>query len=190
MAAARLAGSFSCIAVARKLAVIMHRMMVIGECFRFSNSKVAAVMTALPSAAFGLLASNLKAVWSAPATDVRLKKRIVRTLIHEVVADIDDAATEIVLVIHWNGGVHSEVRFTGACRAALLRASLFSGWNPAGSRSASRLTATQHSGKWCCPASAETGWCSDIRAGLWRPRLLKKVAGQAPVEPRSVIPDS
>ena len=37
--------------VARKLAVIMHRMMVTGECFRFSNSKVAAEMTALPSAA-------------------------------------------------------------------------------------------------------------------------------------------
>ena len=35
--------------------------------------------------------SNLKTVWSAPTTDARLKKRIVRTVIHEVVADIDDA---------------------------------------------------------------------------------------------------
>jgi transposase len=35
----------ACISVARKLAVIMHRMMVTGECFRFSNSDVA---TALP----------------------------------------------------------------------------------------------------------------------------------------------
>ena len=25
-------------------------------------------------------------------------------------ADIDDAATEIVLVVHWVGGVHSEIR--------------------------------------------------------------------------------
>ena len=41
----------ACIAVARKLAVIMHRMMVTGECFRFSDSKAAAEMTALPSAA-------------------------------------------------------------------------------------------------------------------------------------------
>ncbi|SCB55822.1 hypothetical protein GA0061098_10562 [Bradyrhizobium shewense] len=40
----------------------------------------------------------------------RLKKRIVRTLIHEVVADIDDAASEIVLVVHWVGGAHSELR--------------------------------------------------------------------------------
>jgi hypothetical protein len=34
----------------------------------------------------------------------------VRTIIHEVVADIDDAAAEIVLVVHWVGGVHSEIR--------------------------------------------------------------------------------
>jgi hypothetical protein len=79
------------------------------------ESKVAAHEAAAPvpvidSAMLGLLASNLKTVWSAPATDVRLKKRIVRTLIHEVVADIDDAASEIVLAIHWSGGAHSEVR--------------------------------------------------------------------------------
>src|ERR1700730_225030 len=36
------------------------------------------------------LPADLKAVWSAPPTDARLKKRIVRTVIHEVVADIDD----------------------------------------------------------------------------------------------------
>ena len=46
------------------------------------------------------LAGNLRAVWTAPSTDARLKKRIVRTLIHEVVADLDDVASEIVLVIH------------------------------------------------------------------------------------------
>ncbi|HEY8696093.1 MAG TPA: recombinase family protein, partial [Rhizomicrobium sp.] len=57
-----------------------------------------------------LMASNLKAVWAAPTTDARLKKRIVRTLIHEVVADIDDEASEIVLIVHWGGGTHSEMR--------------------------------------------------------------------------------
>lgn len=56
------------------------------------------------------LAGNLRAVWSAPTTDARLKKRIVRTVIHEVVADIDDTASEIVLLIHWIGGVHTELR--------------------------------------------------------------------------------
>lgn len=61
-------------------------------------------------ASLGVLASNLKTVWSAPTTDARLKKRIVRTLIHEVVAEIDDAASEIVMVVHWTGGAHSEIR--------------------------------------------------------------------------------
>ncbi|MFL5133142.1 MAG: recombinase family protein, partial [Microvirga sp.] len=70
----------------------------------------AAVPSAIAPEALGVLASNLKTVWSAPTTDVRLKKRIVRTLIHEVVADIDDEASEIVIVVHWVGGAHSEMR--------------------------------------------------------------------------------
>ena len=51
----------------------------------------AAARTALvsPPPSFATLADDLKAVWSAPTTDARLKKRIVRTVIREVVADID-----------------------------------------------------------------------------------------------------
>lgn len=56
------------------------------------------------------LAGDLKAVWNDTHTDARLKKRIVRTLIQEVIADIDDEASEIVLLIHWAGGVHTELR--------------------------------------------------------------------------------
>src|SRR5260370_18616624 len=67
-------------------------------------------VAAVDRLALGLLASTLKTVWSAPTTDARLKKRIVRTLIHEVGADIDDAASEIVLIVHWVGGAHSELR--------------------------------------------------------------------------------
>ena len=63
---------------------------------------------------FATLAQDLQAVWNAPTTDARLKKRIVRTLIHEVVADIDAGAAngtgEVVLVVHWVGGVHTELR--------------------------------------------------------------------------------
>lgn len=61
-------------------------------------------------ASLGVLASNLKTVWDAPTTDARPKKRIVRTLVHEVVADIDEAASEIFLIVHWVGGAHSELR--------------------------------------------------------------------------------
>jgi hypothetical protein len=56
------------------------------------------------------LANELKVVWSAPTTDARLKKRIVRTVINEVIADIDADAAEIVLLIHWMGGAHTELR--------------------------------------------------------------------------------
>jgi DNA invertase Pin-like site-specific DNA recombinase len=70
----------------------------------------AAISTAVVDpAALATLAADLKTVWTAPSTDARLKKRIVRTVIQEVVADIDPVAAEIVLVIHWIGGVHSEM---------------------------------------------------------------------------------
>ncbi|WP_330085150.1 recombinase family protein [Methylocystis iwaonis] len=79
------------------------------------ESKIVAHEAASPTPtidppALALLGANLKTVWSAPTTDARLKKRIVRTLIHEVVADIDDDASEIVIAVHWTGGVHSELR--------------------------------------------------------------------------------
>ncbi len=56
------------------------------------------------------LAQDLPAVWNSPATDMRLKQRIVRILIEEIIADVDDATNEIVLLIHWTGGRHSELR--------------------------------------------------------------------------------
>ena len=69
--------------------------------------------TSCPSAdpaSLATLATDLKTVWTAPQTDARLKKRIVRTVIQEVIADIDQEAAEIVLIVHWIGGVHSEIR--------------------------------------------------------------------------------
>ncbi len=56
------------------------------------------------------LAQDLPALWHDPATDMRLKQRIVRILIHEIIVDVDDASREIVLVMHWQGGRHTEVR--------------------------------------------------------------------------------
>ena len=64
----------------------------------------------LSPASFATLADDLKDLWAAPTTDARLKKRIVRTVIREVVANIDEDASEIVLTVHWAGGVHTERR--------------------------------------------------------------------------------
>jgi hypothetical protein len=41
---------------------------------------------------------------------MRLKQRIVRILVAEIVADVDQENQQIVLLIHWNGGQHSELR--------------------------------------------------------------------------------
>ena len=53
----------------------------------------------------------------------RLKKRIVRTLIEEIVVDADGRAGEIIAVVHWKGGVHTEVciRAGDAATAELTR---------------------------------------------------------------------
>jgi DNA invertase Pin-like site-specific DNA recombinase len=61
-------------------------------------------------AALLALAHDLEAAWNAPGTDTRTKQRLTRILIREVVIDIDDGANEVVVIIHWNGGRHTEIR--------------------------------------------------------------------------------
>jgi DNA invertase Pin-like site-specific DNA recombinase len=53
------------------------------------------------------LAEDLPSVWHDPRTDVRLKKRMVRALIAEVLVDVDEPAARIDVVIRWAGGQHS-----------------------------------------------------------------------------------
>ena len=62
------------------------------------------------SESFQELAKDIARVWDDPRTDVRLKKRIVRTLIEEIVADVDGASSEVVLLVHWKGGIHTQLR--------------------------------------------------------------------------------
>lgn len=56
------------------------------------------------------LAQDLPAVWNSPSVDMRLKQRILHILIQEIIADVDENSREVVLLIHWAGGHHSEVR--------------------------------------------------------------------------------
>jgi hypothetical protein len=60
-------------------------------------------------AIFENLAENLDQVWNHPDTDVRIKKRIVRTLIEEVLVDVTSDAGETSLVIRWKGGIHTQL---------------------------------------------------------------------------------
>ena len=41
---------------------------------------------------------------------MRARQRLVRALIVNIIADVDEAAREVVLVIHWKGGQHSQLR--------------------------------------------------------------------------------
>lgn len=56
------------------------------------------------------LANDLPAVWDSPGSDSHLKQRIIRILVREIIADVDEQAQEVALVIHWMGGRHSELR--------------------------------------------------------------------------------
>ena len=56
------------------------------------------------------LAHDLQAAWEAPGTTMRNRQRLIRTLVEDIIADIDEETGEIVLVIHWKGGRHTERR--------------------------------------------------------------------------------
>jgi DNA invertase Pin-like site-specific DNA recombinase len=56
------------------------------------------------------LARDLSVAWNAPSTDTRTKQRLIHILVQEVVCELDEAANEAVLLVHWAGGRHSEVR--------------------------------------------------------------------------------
>jgi DNA invertase Pin-like site-specific DNA recombinase len=56
------------------------------------------------------LAHDLPAAWNAASTDTRTKQRLIHIVVQEIVCDLDDATNEAVLLIHWTGGRHTEVR--------------------------------------------------------------------------------
>lgn len=56
------------------------------------------------------LGSNLSELWHHPAASNELKKRILRAVLHEIVVDNDEQERRHVLQLHWQGGVHTELR--------------------------------------------------------------------------------
>ena len=56
------------------------------------------------------LAEDLEAAWNAPGVTMRARQQLVRALIADIVADVDEKGREIILTIHWQGGQHSQLR--------------------------------------------------------------------------------
>jgi DNA invertase Pin-like site-specific DNA recombinase len=56
------------------------------------------------------LGHDLATVWRHPAASEPLKKRILRTVLHEIMVHTTQEPPEHVLHLHWHGGVHTEVR--------------------------------------------------------------------------------
>jgi hypothetical protein len=59
---------------------------------------------------FQHLGDDLAVVWQQPTAPVELKKRIVRTVLHEIIIDTTQEPPEHRLTLHWQGGVHTELR--------------------------------------------------------------------------------
>ncbi len=57
-------------------------------------------------------------VWNDPRSDSRLKKRLVRAVIKEIIVDIDDAQQQLRFVVHWHGGVHTQLTLPRPLSAA------------------------------------------------------------------------
>lgn len=60
--------------------------------------------------AFANMAENLPAAWNAPNVTMRARQQMLRTLIADIIVDVEDAVRDVVLTIHWRGGQHSELR--------------------------------------------------------------------------------
>jgi excisionase family DNA binding protein len=56
------------------------------------------------------LGNDLPALWHHPSASDDLKKRILRTVLYEIVIDTDQSNSTHVLKLHWQGGVHTELR--------------------------------------------------------------------------------
>jgi excisionase family DNA binding protein len=77
------------------------------------QARLKAVRTPDPAAAspdFAGLADDLNAAWNAPGVTMRGRQRLLRALVTDIIADVDETAREVVLTIHWRGGQHSQLR--------------------------------------------------------------------------------
>lgn len=66
------------------------------------------------------LGENFASVWHDPACPMVLKKKIARTLINEIIVDLDDDTQQLHFVLHWHGGCHTRFEMRKPLSGALL----------------------------------------------------------------------
>jgi hypothetical protein len=49
------------------------------------------------------LAEDLEAAWNAPGVTMRARQQLVRALIADIIADVDEGTREVILTIRWQG---------------------------------------------------------------------------------------
>ncbi|MEZ6063789.1 MAG: helix-turn-helix domain-containing protein, partial [Planctomycetaceae bacterium] len=56
------------------------------------------------------LGQDLETAWHHSQAGESLKKRILRTVLEEIVVDVSNDPPEVTMTLHWSGGVHTQLR--------------------------------------------------------------------------------
>lgn len=80
---------------------------------RDGEARLDATITSTPTPAMpdlSAIAEDLEAAWKNASVTMRSRQQLARALVNDIIVDIDEQTREIVLIIHWKGGQHSELR--------------------------------------------------------------------------------
>ena len=80
------------------------------ECQTRLEPETRAIGQSVGGADFVALAKDLETAWASPNVPMRSRQQLLRTLVVDIIADIDEAARDVILTIHWRGGQHSQLR--------------------------------------------------------------------------------
>ena len=79
-----------------------------------------ALPTAVQREQLARLGEDVRRLWNHPSASGNLKQQLARVLIVEIVADVDEKRGEVLLLIHWSGGHHTELRHACASRSGQI----------------------------------------------------------------------
>ena len=80
------------------------------ECQARLEPETRATGQSVGGADFVTLAKDLETAWASPNLSMRSRQQLLRALVVDIIADIDEAARDVILTIHWRGGQHSQLR--------------------------------------------------------------------------------